>query len=69
VLDDAPDHVVAAGKLTEIHQRTGRTTPTRTGDTADASIRNAPRSPEDCVVAELEAWLGAITRRRFARRR
>jgi predicted Zn-dependent protease len=69
VLDEAPDHRVAVSTLAEIHQRTGRTTYAPSDGTADASVLHASGSPEDRVLAELEAWLGALTRRRLARNR
>lgn len=69
VLDAAPDNLIAVGKLAEIHQRTQQTTLGGTSDLAHASSRQAPRSPDQRVLAELEAWLGAITQRRLARHR
>jgi tetratricopeptide (TPR) repeat protein len=67
VLDATPDHLIAVGKLAEIHQRTQQSAISGTTDPIQVSTRQPPSSPEDRVLAELEAWLGAITQRRLAR--
>jgi tetratricopeptide (TPR) repeat protein len=69
VLDASPDNLIAVGKLAEIHQRTQQTTLGGITDLGHASSRQASRSPDERVLAELEAWLGAITQRRLARHR
>jgi tetratricopeptide (TPR) repeat protein len=69
VLDASPDNLIAVGKLAEIHQRTQQTAYGGTSDPAHVSIPQPARSPDDRVLAELEAWLGAITQRRLARHR
>ena len=70
VLDAAPDNVVAAGKLAEIHQRIeyanqlpGASRPTETGSgVTQQQSRQAAADAQ--VLAELEAWLQVITRSR-----
>lgn len=69
VLDAAPENLIAVGKLAEIHQRTQPTTYAGATTLVDVSNRQPPRSADDRVLAELEAWLGALTQRRFARQR
>ena len=69
VLDASPDNPIAVGKLAEIHQRTQQTAYGGTSDPAHVAIPQPARSPDDRVLRELEAWLGAITQRRFARHR
>ena len=63
VLDAAPDNLIAVGKLAEIHQRTHQVTQLGiTNDTSRASLSpGQDRQADDRVLAELEAWLQAIT--------
>ena len=64
VLDAAPDNLIAVGKLAEIHQRTHQVTQLGiTNDTSRASLSPGQdrQSADDRVLAELEAWLQAIT--------
>jgi tetratricopeptide (TPR) repeat protein len=67
VLDAAPDNLIAVGKLAEIHQRTQQTTFGGPSHPAHVPVQQPLRSPDDRVLAELDAWLGAITQRRAAR--
>jgi tetratricopeptide (TPR) repeat protein len=69
VLDAAPGNQTAIGTLAEIHQRTHQPTFGLRGDAAAASARQSHRSADDRVLAELEAWLAAITQRRLSRHR
>jgi tetratricopeptide (TPR) repeat protein len=69
VLDAAPDNQTAFGTLAEIDRRTHRATFGLRGDAAGVAARQSHRSSDDRVLAELEAWLAAITQRRFARHR
>ena len=64
VLDAAPDNLIAVGKLAEIHQRTHQATQLGiTNDPSRASLSPGQdrQSADDRVLAELEAWLQAIT--------
>jgi tetratricopeptide (TPR) repeat protein len=67
VLDAAPDNHTAIATLAEIHQRTQQATFGLRGAGPDVAVRQSHRSSDDRVLAELEAWLAAITRRRVAR--
>jgi tetratricopeptide (TPR) repeat protein len=70
VLDAAPDNLIAVGKLAEIHQRTQQLVYRRTADDpAQAFSGRDHRSPDERVLAELQAWLHVIGQRRFARHR
>jgi len=71
VLDSAPDNLVAIGKLAEIHQRTQPIAPPGNQEPSAQLVERSPdRSPQQSadalVLAELEAWLEAIARRRSA---
>jgi tetratricopeptide (TPR) repeat protein len=70
VLDAAPDNLIAVGKLAEIHQRTQQASYRRTAEDT-AQVRHdhggEARSVDQRIVAELQAWLDAISQRRLAR--
>ena len=69
VLDAAPDNLIAVGKLAEIHQRTQQAVHRRAAESAPGTPGVGPdrQSIDDRIVAELNAWLEAITQQRLAR--
>jgi tetratricopeptide (TPR) repeat protein len=68
VLDAAPDHLIAVGKLAEIHQQTHPHAELPTANAASqVSVGNQHHSSaaaDERVLAELEAWLQVISNSR-----